>query len=60
MERQKIIRMTGESNKTMRETSTKPAQLQERESERRQETLESVREKGELNESTHRARNARD
>lgn len=34
MERQKIIRMTGESNKTMRETSTKPAQLQERESER--------------------------
>ncbi len=34
MERQKIIHMTGESNKTMRETSTKPAQLQERESER--------------------------
>lgn len=34
MERQKIIRMTEESNKTMRETSTKPAQLQERESER--------------------------
>lgn len=56
MERQKIIRMTRESNKTMRETSTKPAQLQEkeRESERRQETLQSVREKGELNESTYR------
>ncbi len=34
MERQKIIRMTRESNKTTRETSTKPAQLQERESER--------------------------
>ncbi len=63
MERQKIIRMTRESNKTTRETSTKPAQLQERERERerrleRQETLQSVsqreREKGELNESTYK------
>lgn len=67
MQRQKIICMTGESNKTMRETSTKPAQLLEKEKERKKEAwkdkslvIQREREERKLNESTHRARNISD